>query len=215
MSPEAGEAPAAGDGAACGRLIAVVGPSGVGKDSLLAAARRAFAGHPELLFVRRTITRPAGEDAEAHEPMTAAAFAEAESAGAFCFTWQAHGLCYGLPATLAAHLDAGRPAIVNGSRKVLAEMARRFPGLAVIVVTARPEVIARRLAARGRESEGEIAARLSRTAEVDPVAPIVAVDNSGALQDGAAAFVAAVERLLVEGGQGAAIRVNKNSPLNQ
>jgi phosphonate metabolism protein PhnN/1,5-bisphosphokinase (PRPP-forming) len=173
-----------------GRLIAVVGPSGVGKDSLLALARRELDG--ELHFVRRTITRPPAADAEDHLAASDADFAACEAAGGFCFSWRAHGLSYGLPAALDDHLAAGRPAVVNGSRKVLPQMAARFPGLAIVSVTADPQVIAARLLARGREDADEVAARLARSAPVPAVAPVRVIDNSGALETAAAEFIAAL-----------------------
>lgn len=178
-----------------GRLIAVVGPSGVGKDSLLALAREAFADRPELLFVRRAITRPATGDAEAHLPMSVAEFDRAEAEGAFAFCWRAHGLGYGLPVSLDGHLRAGHPAVVNGSRKVLAAMAERFPGLAVVSITARPDVLARRLSARGRESAEEIADRIARASEPLPFEPAVVIGNSGTLADAGRQMVAAIRRL--------------------
>lgn len=182
-------------GAASGRqgpLIAVVGPSGVGKDTLLARARAALSDRPEVLFVRRSITRPASGDAEEHVPITAEAFDEAERAGRFAYCWRAHGLGYGLPASLTGHLAAGRPAVINGSRKVLAGMKERFPTLSVIQIAAAPEVLAARLAARGRERADEIAARIARAEEPLPVAPVCVIDNSGELDQAADALVAAI-----------------------
>ncbi|WP_349357898.1 phosphonate metabolism protein/1,5-bisphosphokinase (PRPP-forming) PhnN [Stappia sp.] len=176
-----------------GCLIAVVGPSGVGKDTLMSAARDRLAGRGDLFFVRRTITRPQASDAEVHIPVTDAAFDRARADGAFCFWWEAHGLKYGLPASLVGDLAAGRHAVVNGSRKVLADMAHRFPRLAIVSLTARPEVVARRLAARGRESAEEIARRLSRTVEIPAVAPMRTVDNSDDLGTAIADLVAAIE----------------------
>jgi ribose 1,5-bisphosphokinase len=173
-----------------GRLIAVVGPSGVGKDSLLALARHALGD--QLHFVRRTITRPVSGDAEDHVPATPAEFAAREAAGGFCFSWRAHGLCYGLPASLRDHLAAGLPAVVNGSRKVLPQMAVSFPNLAIVSITADSQVIAARLVARGREDADEVAARLARSAPVPAVAPVRVIDNSGALDAAAAEFVAAL-----------------------
>ncbi|HMB13658.1 MAG TPA: phosphonate metabolism protein/1,5-bisphosphokinase (PRPP-forming) PhnN, partial [Roseovarius sp.] len=48
-----------------GRLIAVVGPSGVGKDTLM---RAMVAERPNLRRVRRVITRRADDGGEGHEP---------------------------------------------------------------------------------------------------------------------------------------------------
>ncbi|MBL6430371.1 MAG: hypothetical protein HPM95_00625 [Alphaproteobacteria bacterium] len=78
--------------------------------------------------MRRTITRPVAADAEDHLAASDADFAACEAAGALLFLG-AHGLSYGLPAALDGHLSAGRPAVVNRSRKVLPQMAGRFPGL--------------------------------------------------------------------------------------
>ncbi len=141
------------------RLFAIVGPSGAGKDTLLRLAREQV---PGLHLVRRAITRPPSEATEPFESMTEADFAARQKAGEFALDWQAHGLRYGIPRAELAPLARGETVLFNGSRKALPQALQAFPGMGVILVTAPVEVLAARLAARGRESEAEIAARLER-----------------------------------------------------
>ena len=55
--------------------------------------------------------------------------------------------------------------IANVSRAALPDARRIFRGLRVLALTARPEVLAARLAARGRETAEDIAERLARAGE--------------------------------------------------
>ena len=175
-----------------GRLVAVVGPSGAGKDTVMAemAARR-----PGLHRVRRAITRPAEPGGEPFEPISAAEFARREAAGAFALTWRAHGLSYGIPRAELAGLKAGRDAMVNLSRAVLGEAQARFPSLVALHVTAPVEMRAQRLAGRGRESAEEIARRLSREAPLPAGLAFIEVDNSTTVAEAAEAALSALERL--------------------
>lgn len=172
-----------------GRLWAVVGPSGAGKDTLIAAARAAL---PALHVVRRVISRPSDAGGEDFEGVTAPEFLRRLAAGEFALHWQAHGLHYGIPAAALAPLAAGQDVLFNGSRKALATAA--LPGLTVIEVTAPAAVLARRLAARGRETTEDIAARLARAAHpLPPGLAVVTVDNGGTLAEGVARFLAVLQ----------------------
>lgn len=172
-------------------LVAVVGPSGAGKDTLMNAARVALAGDERFLFVRRVITRPAEAGGEDHEPATPEAFVRRAAAGDFVLSWQAHGLDYAIPARLLDDVARGRVAIVNLSRKVIGMAEAAFPQVAVAEITAPVAVLAHRLAARGRESEAEIAGRLAREAPlVATRAPVHRISNDRDLSIVAADFVA-------------------------
>lgn len=172
-----------------GTLHLVVGPSGVGKDTLIAAAR---AVRPDLIVPTRMVTRPAGPG-EDHEPVSEGEFARRAGLGHFALHWRAHGLAYGIPAGVETALAAGRHVMINVSRAVVAEARERFAPVRILALTAAPEIRARRIAGRGRESEAEIAARLRRTAPALPQGPDVhVVDNGGALDDALAAFLAAL-----------------------
>ena len=175
-------------------LVLVVGPSGAGKDTLINAARAALATDPDFVFPRRVVTRPTVASLEDHESVSAEEFALRERHGAYALSWEAHGLRYGLPASLADDLEAGRVVVMNGSRTMTGAAVARFPGTRVILIEARPDVRAKRLAGRGRESAADIEARLRREVAM-PVPDAIRIDNSGALNEGVSRFVAALQAL--------------------
>lgn len=163
-----------------GRLIAVVGPSGVGKDTVMEALA---AAEPRLFLVRRVITRPSSAGGEVFEGVTEAEFAQREAAGAFALSWGAHELRYGVPHAVSEDLQSGKDGLVNLSRGVLGTANDCFPGLVVLSLTAAPEILASRLAARGRETAADIEKRLSR-ARIDLPAGlnVVEIANEGPLE---------------------------------
>ena len=163
-----------------GAFVAVVGPSGAGKDTLIAHARAALADEPQIDFVRRVITRPCDGQTEEHDSLSDAAFAKALAEGAFALSWEAHGLCYGLPADIDRALENGHVAVANLSRGALPALRQRYANVAVVEVTADPEILAARLAGRGRESREEVLARLARTISCETTGNAIALDNSGA-----------------------------------
>ncbi|QFU09553.1 Ribose 1,5-bisphosphate phosphokinase PhnN [Rhodobacteraceae bacterium THAF1] len=164
-----------------GRFIAVVGPSGVGKDSVTAGLQAMM---PNVHLVRRVITRApelGGEDFDAVDDQT---FEEMASSGSFVLHWNAHGLRYGIPATVAAHLERGRDCLANLSRGVLLDAAERFLDFAVLHITATPDTLSRRLSARGRETAEDIALRLSRAQMPLPAGlDVIHVSNDGPLAE--------------------------------
>lgn len=139
-------------------IFAIVGPSGAGKDTLIAGALKA---RPDLRLVRRVITRPTEAGGEDFEGVSLEDFARRKARGDFALTWNAHGLSYGIP---ESQVTAPGDMIFNGSRAALPVAAAVFPGLRVILITAPDIVLAARLAARGRETNEDIRARLTRAA---------------------------------------------------
>ncbi|MEX0328399.1 MAG: phosphonate metabolism protein/1,5-bisphosphokinase (PRPP-forming) PhnN [Ruegeria sp.] len=161
-------------------VIAVVGPSGVGKDSVMEAlAARA----PGFQRVRRAITRPAGEDGEDFDRVSSQQFAQMAEDGAFALHWSAHGLTYGIPKEIEDQRRKAEAVLVNLSRAVLLQAQEVFGDLIVISLTADADVLRQRLSARARENRDEQARRLgrARTALPDGLLQVIEVDNTGPL----------------------------------
>lgn len=173
-----------------GPLIVVLGPSGSGKDTLMSYARNELAARDDVMFVRRTITRPADAGSEDHVPMTDVEFDAAIDRGDFSLTWAANGLRYGLPRTIKAHLGEGKPAIVNGSRGAWGVIRQVFPTAVAVEIRVDRSILAQRLQSRGRESAQEIEARLARAAALETgFEADVVIDNSGTLERAGLALV--------------------------
>lgn len=167
-----------------GTMIVIVGPSGAGKDTLMDYAAAQLSGRPGFHFTRRVITRSCDAGGENHDAVSMHEFNQLEDAGAFAVSWQAHGLKYGIPAAVYRHLEAGEVVIANGSRSALPHFGTAFSRLKVVNIVARPDVLARRLEQRGRESRDDILRRLERSSlAVAGDFDIITVDNSGAIED--------------------------------
>jgi ribose 1,5-bisphosphokinase len=183
-----GEAPRIGPG----RFVADIGPSGAGKDTLLRLARDHFGGD-RVVFARRIVTREPSA-AEDNESICEADFAAAAAAGGFAVWWDAHGLKYALGGAIDDDIRAGKAVVCNVSRAVIAELRRRYADVHVVLVTAPADILAARLAARGRATDGAIGARLRREAPAQSeLAPDVVIDNVGDPHIGAAQLIAAID----------------------
>lgn len=177
-----------------GSIVLVVGPSGVGKDALLAGARARLEDKPRFVFVRRAITRQP-HDTEDFLSVSEADFEAARAGGQFALWWRAHGLGYGIPRSVDQRVSEGRICIFNASRTVIPAARERYPRVRAVLVTCPPEVRARRLASRGRETQTAILERLAHSVEsFDETMADETIDNVGALEDGIEQLTAILER---------------------
>lgn len=179
-----------------GVVVAVVGPSGAGKDSVMNHARERLGDlGRDVFFVRRVITRPADGTTEDHDSVDEALFRQMVADGAFAAHWSANGLHYGLPAAMDLIVANGGIAVANVSRAAIAQLRQRYAHVLVLVITAPAEVLAERLRRRGREGSEAIAQRLKRAEAgaliVDCAMTIV---NDGSLDEASGAFIAALRK---------------------
>jgi ribose 1,5-bisphosphokinase len=164
------------EGIGPGRLVLVVGPSGAGKDTLLGLARAACVDDANIVFPRRIVTREASEF-EDNEQVSPEAFRQALAADAYAMHWEAHGHCYALPRAIDDDVRAGRIVIANVSRTVISAMRLVYADVVVISITAPPDILAQRVAARRRASDGNISQRLGRSVDDRAAAPDVTIMN--------------------------------------
>jgi ribose 1,5-bisphosphokinase len=161
-----------------GRLVLVVGPSGAGKDTLLRLAQAACADDPDIVFPRRVVTRESSAD-EDNIAVSQEEFCRVREHGDFAVHWEAHGHSYALPLDINDDIRAGRAVVANVSRTVIAALRRAYVNVVVVAITAPPDVLAQRLAARARHSDGNIAGRLSRSVDDASARTDVTILNAG------------------------------------
>lgn len=161
-----------------GRLVLVVGPSGAGKDTLLRLAQAACADDHDVVFPRRVVTRESSAD-EDNVALGPDEFRRALEHGDFAVHWEAHGHSYALPLDINDDIRAGRAVVVNVSRTVIAALRQAYANVVVVAVTAPPDVLAQRLAARARHSDGSITDRLARSVDDAAANADVTILNAG------------------------------------
>ena len=164
-----------------GRLVLVVGPSGAGKDTLLRLARAACIENHDIVFPRRVVTRESSAD-EDNIAVSSDEFRRALDHGDFAVHWEAHGHSYALPLDIDDDIRAGRAVVANVSRTVIGALRQKYANVVVVAITAPPEVLAQRLAARARHSDGNIAERLTRNVDDASAQADVTILNAGSAE---------------------------------
>ena len=166
------------------RLIYIMGPSGCGKDSLMAEARLRLPIEAPVVFAHRYITRPSDMGGENHVTLSRAEFQLRLTRGLFALTWESHGFAYGIGREIDIWMEAGLSVVMNGSREALSRAVMAYPELLPVLVEVPEEVLRQRLGARGREDAGEIKARLVRARmAVTETSGLMRFDNSGPLAE--------------------------------
>lgn len=181
-----------------GHWVFVCGPSGAGKDSVLAWAREALATRSDIVFARRLVTRAAQPGSD-HDPVDPEDYSFLRASGAFAWHWQAHGFGYGVPLRYAHQVAWGRVVVVNGSREH-AQMLLASPWMRRVLVTAPPAQLAARLRRRGREAQAAIDSRLARNAGLALDADLV-IHNDAAIAAAGALLRRYLETLITRTGQ--------------
>ena len=147
-------------GAPGAMLVIVSGPSGVGKDTVIASLRT-IPAQPERYFVVTCTTRPRREyelEGVHYHFMTDEAFSRKRDAGGFLEANLVHGHWYGTPRDQVREaLGAGRDAILKIDVQGAAVVKQKVPeALLVFLVPPSLEDLFSRLQARATESADEL-----------------------------------------------------------
>lgn len=162
-----------------GQLIWLMGPSGAGKKTLLAALRQREPA--QMLVAHRYVTRPAGVGSENDIVLSEKEFFTRAEHHLFTLSWHANGYYYAIGTEVDLWLQAGFDVVVKGSRGHLAQARAQYASqLLPVSVHVSPAILRERLEKRGRESAAEIAARLERASRYQPKACLT-LNNDGSL----------------------------------
>jgi ribose 1,5-bisphosphokinase len=145
------------------RLIYTLGPSGAGKDSLLAWLKDRLPPNAPVHFARRVIDRAVQSNGEQHESVSAESFERLRAQDAFALYWKANGHQYGIRHSEFSAQNEPHWVLLNGSRAHLPLALEQFPGLTVLHITASAEVLRARLIGRQRENAVAVEARVQRS----------------------------------------------------
>lgn len=190
-------------GVAAGAFVGVVGPSGVGKDSVMAGAKTLLRYQSSIIFPQRIVTREP-DAAESNVAMSAREFDRVNAAGGLALAWRAHDLSYGIPVEVDAQIAQGRIVVVNVSRLVVPALRDRYRRGLVALIDAPDHIRRARISQRGREDAGAVDKRLARkvvsfmSADAD-----VVIDNSGPIEDASRAladYLASLTKLSISVG---------------
>ena len=162
-----------------GTLFLVIGPSGVGKDSLITIAKQKL---PNVLFPQRYITRPKDSGGEEHIEISIEEFDHMAANGEFCVWWKAHDLGYGIHRQCLEQVNAGNTMVLNTSRSSIADFEQQFPRTVVIHISAPKDILRQRLLGRGRETAQQVEKRLERAEPEINAEKLVNIENGGSLE---------------------------------
>lgn len=173
------------------KIVLIVGPSGVGKDTLLKGAKKQLKDN--VNFVRRYITRKPDKN-EKNFFVDKYAFELLKHNSFFASTWDAHGNFYGI----AKNSIKNKVNIISVSRSKVSDFEKQYDKVFTINISVSKEELRNRLMLRKRESMEEIEKRLNRSYEKIDAKNLIEFDNSKDIDESIKDFIELIKKLSLE-----------------
>jgi phosphonate metabolism protein PhnN/1,5-bisphosphokinase (PRPP-forming) len=170
------------------KIVLIVGPSGVGKDSLLSYAKDEL--KDRINFVKRYITREADENEDNYH-LDDYAFEILKHNSFFISTWNVHNNIYGI----------SKNSIINGlniisiSRSRVKDFENIYEKVYTMNITVSSDELRKRLNKRGRESKEEIEKRLLRSDLKIDAKNLIKFDNSACFEESKENFIELLKKI--------------------
>lgn len=175
---------------AYGTLYMIVGPTGSGKQALIDAVIEA---KPELKRAPLIVSAQLSDNGCVVGAISPDRFLHLMRRNTFALQWDADGFRYGLTHDATKQLADGESLILSCDTAVLDRARELYPNVQAIYITARMDVLRRRLASMAYGSETDIDMHLAQSARLRPRSEdVLTVDTSDSIAAGARELMNAI-----------------------
>lgn len=173
------------------KIILIVGPSGVGKDTLLKEAQQSLCHNKEFNFVKRYVSRKPNKD-EDNYYIPKKLFSFLNKYSLFSSIWEAHGNLYAIAKESILYQKVN---VISVSRGVVEDFESRYNDVTTIQITLSYEELKKRLMSRGREDERAIQKRLERSFKTIKAKSLVTFNNTEEIKISSEKFQILLQKL--------------------
>ncbi len=173
-----------------GTLYLIVGPAGSGKQALIDAVLET---RPDIRRAPLIVSAQRSDNTCVVGAITPDRFLNLMRREAFALQWDSDGFRYGLTHDATKQLSDGHSLILSCDSFVIEQARQLYPNVQAIYITARLDVLRRRLSSMAYGSDAEIDMHIAQSLRLRPRdGQVTTVDTSDSIAAGAIALMAAI-----------------------